>query len=852
MRGFNLFAAFLGVAMIAIAVGYSMYAQQAKTQRMDNIMLELVRFDTAGVSAVIKSDVYNTILMKIRNEFQDYFANTVLNPPQYVWNSESAFIAWFENEFAQSDATTYWVADRMMAELQAYTSVPVLGEEYEISVVGSVDSTAEALKDATYAKILPDGTFVYVIDTTKMSPEAYSKLPRIMVRKRGEVSGATTDIVLPRGKWEIPVRLRILEAYRVAKRARDYLHTSGKYKDLALAVGHCDAKNISVCDIFRVDGTKIEPLTRDPSKFADLRVASGEMGDVKGSIIAPCTYQNMDYIRFLEKTGMSWEEFKDAMKKILQEQLESLQKMRESAMSDAELNAIDERIQETQNALNDLDSDAARDELKEGPCRGDYDILLPILNAISVSETWDVIGKGGITNLRDPETGDKLVDGITNFTITPDGSTYEKYETARIIRRTAINPAEIVCNEVAGIPDLVLKLLGMEGICENVAEATANTAAVISFDACQISGSAYCVAPTEYAYIVTWSDPNERYRIDPDVPATFHLRVSEGKIPYAETLKVLESTAQSLTVGSEEQKDLENEYATEILANAQQYLPQIIESCLKQYTSVETKCRSSLSDENVTYILTGYYPQELETCGDSCQPKDNMEGMCKRMSKFGDAVSVPGVYTDRSTADWAKIVAGFEEMVYCDKYIAAGGYIEKITNKLREIGTEMYNMTKTAICPKHYRPGDMSLSDVAKMGLFGPYCMAQDAAAARDALATIYEYNNIYWKYITGEVAGAQQSGTLGTCSVADTPELNAFIQAFAEPRVQQVGDQTFSMGGNCHPDHVFDQALQIAKMRAESIKCDINPPTAKSAVLVETTWMHIGSEIYASCDRMG
>ncbi|MDN5367214.1 MAG: hypothetical protein PWQ11_625 [Candidatus Diapherotrites archaeon] len=68
-------------------------------------------------------------------------------------------------------------------------------------------------------------------------------------------------------------------------------------------------------------------------------------------------------------------------------------------------------------------------------------------------------------------------------------------------------------------------------------------------------------------------------------------------------------------------------------------------------------------------------------------------------------------------------------------------------------------------------------------------------------------------------------------------------MQAFSEPETTEQG---ISTGGNCHPQHILDQATQIAEMRRKSVHCDVEGP--KDQTLFETTWMHIGSEIYATC----
>jgi len=842
VRGFNLFAAFLGVAMIAIAAGYAIYTQQAKTQRMDTIMVETVRFDTAGVSATIKSDVYNTILLKIRQEFQDFFANAVITPPRWAWSSEDAFINWFETNFAQSDTLTEWIADRMMAELQSYTAVPVFGEEYEISVVGSRDSTAEALKSASYAKIMPDGTFVYVIDTTSMSPEMYQKLPKIVVRKRGDVSGATTDIVLPRGKWEIPVRLRILQAYRVARDAKEQMD-GGDYKDLALAVGHCSTENLAVCDAFKIEGSRIEPLTRDRAEFERLSVSSRDDADVPANILSPCTYQYMDYITLLQRMNVPWTDFKEAMKRILQDELQILQGLREQAQDEETRKRIDEEIEKIQAALQDIDSDAAREELERGPCRGDYDIIFPLLNAVALGKSFALIPR--LQSLHDEE-GRPLVRDISNFRVSPDPGAYKRYETAKIVRRTAINLAEIVCEEVAGPLNFVLALLGLGDICGETAKKTSTSPTVISFDACKISGSVYCAAPTRYSYIVTWSDPSDRYRINPDVPATFHFRVVEGEVPYTATLKAVENIVKEITVTGTKNNADEEEVSKEILSNARRYLPGIIEGCVKQYTQVELRCRGNLPEKDVTYILTGYTPQNLEVCGTNCQPKDSLKEICQRLKEYNDTITIPGVYKHRNATDWAKIIAGSEDTVYCDKYIAPGSSVVDVLQKINNYFSGITEMAKAKLCPDTQNP---SLDDIVKAGIFGPACWADNTAGASETEAIIGEYNYMYERYIRWEVEAARNG--LGMCDSND-PQLQAFIQAFSPPRKEKSGDVEIVTGGSCHPQHVFDQAVSIARMRLNSIKCNVSPPQAKQYVLLETTWMHIGSEIYASCNPAG
>jgi len=927
VRGFNLFAAFIGMAMIAVAVGYSMYAQQAKVQRINEIATEIVRLDTAGVSEVIKSDVYNTILSKIRDEFQDYFENTVLEPPPDAWESRERFKEWFENEFAQSEPTTYWVADRMMVELQAYTATQIFGEDYEVSVIGNVKATANALKGAVRAKIQPDGTFVYIIDTTKMAPEAYGNLPKIMVRKHGEVSGFTTDIVLPRGLWMIPVPLRIMKAYDVAKEARDYIHDRKKYQEVALAMGHCDQENLAVCDVFQLGERSVKPLSFE--KIRGLTVYSNREKGARGLLLAPCTYQNINYLKVFESTGTEIEDVQREIKKILEHRKKELEEQLQEIQEDELRERIQEEIYVVSQAIADLESRISAEVLRDGPCRGDKKILFPLLDAVYLGLTREVILESGVSSLYD-ETGVQLVKGLDNFSVRPDTEQYREFETAKIVRRRAINLLKIICEEVVGPVDIILQILGFEGgLCGRLAEGTGSVG-TISLDGCTISGSAYCVAPEKYAYIVSWGDPNEKYRIDPDRPATFHFRIVEGDVGYVNILKGLETAAKKINVGSVnegEQEKRKREICAETWNNAKEALPKLVAGCLQQYVQTAIECAPRASNEIKTYILTGIPPdlqEYCQNCGPNCEdskcmpekdPVKAMEGVCKRLEEHRDVVpEIPGVFRNGGSglpdmlcapaeglsestkkcleksgvdtsgntvctplpimekcfskeekqryartllSEWGRKVK--EDLWYCDPYTeglwkgiqnVVNTAIDRLNSLTSEICQRLGIKPTTDIVNEICRD-DVSITDAVKTIAVGPAfaiaCTSSAEYGKMSAKAMVSEYNHIYHKHIVPLIHRVKQSGGWGACTLEDDVELNAFIQAFSEPEELDLeGGQALRVGGNCHPDHLLDQAFQIADMRARSISCKIEGPS--SQVLFETTWVHIGSDIYATC----
>ena len=921
MRGFNLFAAFLGVAMIAIAAGYALYTTQEKTAKTTHIMDELVRFDTAGVADVIKSDVYNTVLVKMRKDFQDYFATRPIEPPEYVWGSESAFKNWFEKDFAQSEALTYWLADRMIYELQAYTSSNIFGEEYEVSISGSVKATADALKGAVSAKILDDGTFIYIIDTTKMGPEAYGNLPKILVRKRGESSGFTTDVVIPRGKWTIPVPLRIMDAYRVARAAKGFMESGERYKKLALAVGHCDPNNLAICDAFLVEPSYVEPVSNSKDAFTPNTVVSSLEGysGPRGSLVSPCTQQYMDYTKIIEATGMDWPDFVEMMKKTLQRQKEELEKeLAREDLSEDERTYLENYYERIVKALDDLSSPDAIDTFRKGPCSDDTESLASILSAAASSISHEAIRS--IKDVRG-ENGERLIEGTENFAILPDLDVYRRYETARVVRRTAINILKILCQETVGITDIACAILGIprdKCVCDRVSSLTGSYG-TISFDTCQISGSVYCVAPEEYSYIVMWSDPDERYRVGTE-PATFQFRVVEGKIDFADQLKVLEDETEEISVsttGEEELEDEKKEICRETLSTMAEYLPEMTGGCIENYVATTLKC-SDLDEKTIEYVLTGVPPSLQEyckNCGENCSDprcspdgddsQKRLEGICKRLEKIGYSSDIPGFYRGRGLPEFAcidgtelddaaksclsergvvtdaericfgkdaaeacgltsvynaNVAENWLSMVeddpwFCDPYVGESSPITAVKNAVKKVLDKINSWANVLCqmagvrdvqdlvsgCEKNPSVGDI-VKSISPLGMSCANARDYGTYRANELSA---EYNNIYYNYIGPTIAAIQSAGGYGNCS-ADSPEIQSLIQSFSPPTEVGGGDVKIPSGGNCHPEHMLDMAARLAEMRQNSIKCNIDGP--ENQTLFETTWMHIGSEIYATC----
>lgn len=913
MRGFNLFAAFLGVAMIAIAVGYSMYAQQEKSARSDLMVQELVRFDTAGVAEVIKSDVYNTLLAKIRQDFQEYFESTPLDPPEDVWSSEEAFVDWFEHDFARSESMTYWIADRMMSELKSIAASTMFGEEYEISVIGNTKATAGALKDAVSAKILEDGTFIYVIDTEKMPPEAYDNLPKIMVKKRGETAGFTTDVVLPRGKWTLPVPLRVTEAYRVARETREYIESTGKQKYLALAAGHCDQDNLAICDAFVLDGTKLKPMTVNESYFEDKTpVSSLENSEgPKGLIISPCKKQQIDYTKIVKETGMGWDDFTNMLKEQIQREIQYVEEALENTEDPNKVESLQKYHQELLDALEQIRSGEATEQFKSMPCEDSLEGITPILNAVSASLTKDTL-VNRVADLRDSR-GEALADSTDNFRILPDIESYKRYETGKVVRRTAVNVLKIICEEAGGgIVNILCMFAGIpenKCLCGQISGA-AGSYGTISFDTCNISDSVYCVAPERISFVVVWSDPNENYRLDKERPATFMFRVSLGENPYKETLEALEQAAEEIKIGQSDDasvREERKEICQETVSNMASVLPQLTEGCIQQYASTLIKC-SGTDEGTLNYILTGIPESLQETCaqcsGEDCPEGcridgDPLEGICKRLDekKFKsipglyrgeglpefacvastdltedqkNCLQQQGVYTNGETVCFgegaanacgmgdiyrANVVESWLSTVgddpwFCDPYVQ-GSLTDAIKKAVEKVMDKVNAFTQTLCQVAGVKnisdvitncDGERSIKDIVKS--FSPLGLAcsntqQYGAYRADELSA--EYNYLYYEHFWPTIQEISRQGW-GICS-PDSPEIQALVQAFSEPKTTEQG---ISTGGNCHPQHILDQATQIAEMRRKSVHCDVEGP--KDQTLFETTWMHIGSEIYATC----
>ncbi|HID09446.1 TPA: hypothetical protein EYP13_04400, partial [Candidatus Micrarchaeota archaeon] len=231
-----------------------------------------------------------------------------------------------------------------------------------------------------------------------------------------------------------------------------------------------------------------------------------------------------------------------------------------------------------------------------------------------------------------------------------------------------------------GLPGMVLNIIlqiaGFKGgVCNQLAEKTGSLGTV-SFDSCKVSGSAYCVAPTRYSYVVTWSDPDEDYRIDPERPATFHFRVVEGEVPYVDTLKALEEGAESIKIGEEQddkQRERRESICTDTWNNAKDLFPKLIGGCLQQYVSTALHC-AGVEGNVKAYILTGIPPELQDTCQncvDDCpeeckveeDPGERMEGICRRLDEKQDTVpEIPGVFRNAKSILPAKVPVSLENL----------------------------------------------------------------------------------------------------------------------------------------------------------------------------------------------
>jgi len=175
VRGFNLFAAFLGVVMLAVAVGFSIYTFSEESATIKEISAQITHHSAESIADLIRQDAHNTVVESVRRGFQRFFSSNDLDPPDDVWRREEMFKEWFSKEFVRSDRLTQFLADYIAEELLLYQNLPLKG--HTVRVVVNRRGLGEALEKGASVEFREDGTFVFVYDTSLLEPEDLAKLP---------------------------------------------------------------------------------------------------------------------------------------------------------------------------------------------------------------------------------------------------------------------------------------------------------------------------------------------------------------------------------------------------------------------------------------------------------------------------------------------------------------------------------------------------------------------------------------------------------------------------------------------------------------------------------------------------
>ena len=266
VRGFNLFAAFLGVVMLAISIGLSAFTFSKESATISEISTQITHESAESVADLIRQDAHNTVVESVRRGFQNFLAHNDLDPPADVWKGEEAFKEWFSEEFVRSDRLTRFLADYIAEELLLYQNIPLKG--HTVRVVVNKQGLSEALAKGASVEFREDGTFVFVYDTSLLEAKDMAKLPTIVV------DGSETVSVFPPGRWMIPIPLRILEAYRHARSFRERVRRN--INEFKILFGSCDLDASPACGVYE---WRMKPLPLYPqSAPKHIKVAASEVG----------------------------------------------------------------------------------------------------------------------------------------------------------------------------------------------------------------------------------------------------------------------------------------------------------------------------------------------------------------------------------------------------------------------------------------------------------------------------------------------------------------------------------------------------------------------------------------------
>ncbi|MDD5148123.1 MAG: hypothetical protein PHH08_01520 [Candidatus ainarchaeum sp.] len=244
-QGFNLFTALVSFLFITLTVllWQSMIQSERKTSDMFRANEERAKIEAIADNAV--TDAVQTFNYTLRKKTADYVSpksgdDPFELPEEHKW--PKVINDFVESKFGSAGNNTQQFASGIAGDLKYYFANTWNFKIYSIQVenVSNTDTLTLVLKDLVNRTIAdqqffnvvgceggnpdkcPLGTFYVNLDVTKLSPEDYEKLPRVVI-----TSSATLDevrhVILPKATFRIYVPLRLFKAFA---EARGFAHFS--------------------------------------------------------------------------------------------------------------------------------------------------------------------------------------------------------------------------------------------------------------------------------------------------------------------------------------------------------------------------------------------------------------------------------------------------------------------------------------------------------------------------------------------------------------------------------------------------------------------------------------------------
>ncbi len=321
-RGFNLFTALVSFLFITLTVllWQSMIQSERKTSDMFRAAEDRMKIEAIADNAV--TDAVQTFNYTLRKKTADYVTNYPFELPDLKWNELVGNFV--ETRFGSGESEQF--AFEVARDIKYYFANTWNFKTYSIQTENAQneDTLTLVLKDLVNNTIQEQkffnvvgceggnpgkcelGTFYVNLDVTKLTPEQYEKLPRMVV-----TNTATHDeirhVILPKETFRIYVPIRLFKAFAEARGLAHFSETPNqdidmeimdKANDIGLlsdkTTNEIDSMQLGMCDAFYCH-PRTSPCSQPAAKELSNSGCPGDSSINPQKVMMPLNYQGCNW-----------------------------------------------------------------------------------------------------------------------------------------------------------------------------------------------------------------------------------------------------------------------------------------------------------------------------------------------------------------------------------------------------------------------------------------------------------------------------------------------------------------------------------------------------------------------------